>query len=153
LGADALQTINARMNAAVAQQLAGRPVDAETALSKVLDRARTSLGWSAPTTEALRYHLADCRLDQRQTKEVNQLLDGLSAETLNAAQIEADWDGRLLYESDRLALLNGQYDKAVRTLERAAEIIAIKDPDGRISEAYIRRLIADAGQPQPDQTR
>jgi eukaryotic-like serine/threonine-protein kinase len=146
VGADTLQTINARMNTAVAEQFAGHLVDAEAALSATLDSARTSLGWSAPTTQALRYHLADCRLDQRHTKEVIQLLDGLSAKTLNAAQIQEDWDGRLLYESGRLALLSRQYDKAIPALQQAAEIIAVKNPDGHISEASIRRLIAEAGQ-------
>jgi len=145
LGANTLQTINARMNAGVSQQFAGRLVDADTSLSAALNSARTVLGWSAPTTQALRYHLADCRLDQRQTKEVYQLLDGLTAETLNAAQIQQDWEGRLLYEAGRLALFTRQFDKAIPALQHAAEIIAIKNPDGRVSETSIRRLIAQAG--------
>jgi len=146
LGADTLQAINARMNAGVAQQFAGSLGDAETTLSAALDSARTVLGWGAPTTQALRYHLADCRLDRRETKEVGQLLDGLSAEALNAAQIQKDWDGRLLYEAGRLALFTHQYDSAIQALQRAAEIIAAQNPDGHITEASIRQLIAQAGQ-------
>jgi eukaryotic-like serine/threonine-protein kinase len=144
LGANSLQAVNASMNAGVAQQFAGLLVDAEMTLSAALDRARTALGWSAPTTQALRYHLADCRLDLHHTEDVDQLLDGLSTEKLNAAQIQEDWDGRLLYEAGRLALLDGQYDKALPALQRAAAIIAAKNPDGHISEASIRRLIIEA---------
>lgn len=144
LGTDSLQTINARMNAGVARQFAGGLVDAEMMLRAALDSARTALGWSAPTTQALRYHLADCRLDRHQTEEVDQLLDGLSAEKLNAAQIQEDWDGRLLYEAGRLALFGGQYDKALPALERAAAIIAAKNPDGHISQASIEHLIIEA---------
>jgi non-specific serine/threonine protein kinase len=147
LGADSLQAINARMNAGVAQQFAGRLVDAEMTLRAALDSARTALGWSAPTTQTLRYHLADCRLDLHRTEEVDQLLEGLSAEKLNAAQIQEDWDGRLLYQTGRLALLDGQYDKALPALQRAAAIIAAKNPDGHVSEASIRRLIIEAGRP------
>lgn len=133
------------MNAGVAQQFAGRLVDAEMTLSAALDGARTALGWSAPTTQALRYHLADCRLDLHHMEEVDRLLDGLSAEELNAAQIQQDWDGRLLYEAGRLALFDGQYDKALPALQQAAAIIAAKNPDGHISGASIRRLIIEAG--------
>ena len=146
LGADTLQTINARMNAGVSQQYAGSLVEAETTLKTALDSARTALGWVAPTTQALRYHLADCRLDQRQTREVDHLLDGLSTETLNSAQIQNDWDGRLLYQSGRLAFYARHYEESVQALQKAAAIIAAKDPDGHISEASIRQLIAYAGQ-------
>jgi non-specific serine/threonine protein kinase len=145
LGANSLQAINASMNAGVAQQFAGRLVDAEMTLRAALDSARTALGWSAPTTQTLRYHLADCRLDLHHREEVDQLLDGLSAEKLNAAQIQEDWDGRLLYQAGRLALLDGQYDKALPALQQAAAIIAAKNSDGHISEASIRRLIIEAG--------
>jgi hypothetical protein len=152
LGLDSLQAINARMNAGVAQQFAGRLVDAETTLSAALDHARATLGWSAPTTQALRYHLVDCRLDRRNTVEVEQLLDGLSAEKLNAAQIQEDWDGRLLYEAGRLALFDGQYDKALPALQQAAAIIAAKNPDGHISQASLKRLIIEAGRPHRTST-
>jgi eukaryotic-like serine/threonine-protein kinase len=147
LGADSLQAINARMNAGVAQQFAGRLADAETTLSAALENARAALGWSAPTTQALRYHLVDCRLDRRRTVDVEQLLDGLSAEKLNAAQIQEDWDGRLLYEAGRLALFDGRYDKALPALQQAAAIIAAKNPDGHISQASIKRLIIEAARP------
>jgi eukaryotic-like serine/threonine-protein kinase len=120
--------------------------DAEAALGTALDSARTALGWDAPTTQALRYHLADCRLDRHQTNEVDRLLGGLSAESLNTAQIQKDWDGRLLYEVGRLALFTRRYDNAIQSLQQAAEIIAVKNPDGHITEASIRQLIAQAGQ-------
>jgi eukaryotic-like serine/threonine-protein kinase len=147
LGSQTLQAINARMNAGVSQQFAGRLGEAETTLSSALEGARSLLGWAAPTTQALRYHLADCRLDRHQTNDVDRLLDGLSAEILNAAQIQKDWDGRLLYEAGRLALFNRRYENAIQSLQQAAEIIAAKNPDGHVSEASIRQLIAQAGQP------
>ena len=146
LGPETLQAINARMNTGVAQQFAGHLGEAEATLRTALDDSRIALGWSAPTTQALRYHLADCRLDRRQTNEVDRLLDGLLAETLNAAQIQKDWDGRLLYQAGRLALFTRRYDNAIQSLQQAAEIIAAKNPDGHISEASIRQLIAEAGQ-------
>jgi serine/threonine protein kinase len=148
LGDDSLQAINARMNAGVSHQYAGHLTEAETTLNAALDSARTALGWTAPTTQALRYHLADCRLDRRETGGVDRLLQDLSADSLNAAQIQQDWDGRLLYESGRLAFFNGRMDQAVPTLQRAAEIIAAKNPDGRVSEASIRQLLAQAAQPR-----
>lgn len=152
LGADSLQAINARMNAGVAQQFAGRLVDAETTLSAALENARAALGWNAPTTQALRYHLVDCRLDRHRTDDVEQLLDGLSVEKLNAAQIQEDWEGRLLYEAGRLALFDGQYDKALPALQQAAAIIAAKNPDGHISQTSLKRLIIEAGRPHRTST-
>lgn len=74
------------------------------------------------------------------------MLDGLSTETLNSAQIQNDWDGRLLYQSGRLAFYARHYEESVQALQKAAAIIAAKDPDGHISEASIRQLIAYAGQ-------
>jgi DNA-binding winged helix-turn-helix (wHTH) protein len=144
LGPNTLQTLNALMDKGLSLQFAGRLDDAEVSLNASLDVAQTALGWTAPTTETLRYHLADCKLDQRQTKDVDHLLAGLSVDALGAAQLEEDWDGRLAYQSGRLALFTGQKDRAIPILRRAAEIIAAKNPGGRITDASIRELIAEA---------
>jgi eukaryotic-like serine/threonine-protein kinase len=92
---------------------------------------------------------AKCSSAPPRARNCDQLLDGLSAEKLNAAQIQEDWDGRLLYEAGRLALFDGQYDKALPALQQAAAIIAAiiaaKNPDGHISQTSLKRLIIEAG--------
>jgi non-specific serine/threonine protein kinase len=144
LGPQGQRTINVRMNAAVARQYAGRADVADGELTAILDTARASLGWTHPTVQSVRYHLADCRLDQKRTDGVGPLLEGLSTEALNEAQIEPDWEGRLAYERGRLALYSGETRGAILLLEKAATITAEKHPDGRVSEKMIRQLIETA---------
>jgi non-specific serine/threonine protein kinase len=93
VGPRALRTISARENAAVARQNAGQFRRADAALTRTLALAGTALGWAHPTTEDLRYHLADLRLNRRHTSGVGKLLDGLSEQVLNEGEIELDWAG------------------------------------------------------------
>ena len=144
VGPKALRTISARENAGVARQYAGELARAEASLAKTLTLARTVLGWTHPTTEGLRYHLADCRLDLRRTPGVERLLDGLSVRALNEGEIESDWSGRLMYEQGRLALYTGDAKRAVPMLRTAAREIAAKGSNGAISVGAIRKLIRAA---------
>jgi serine/threonine protein kinase len=146
LGAETLQVINARMNEGVSLQLAGHLAQAELTLSSALDTAQTRLSWDAPTTESLRFHLADCRLDLRSTKDVDHLLADLTVETLNTSEIETDWPGRLAYEAGRLALFKGQVEVATPILQRAAQTLTSEGPDGRIFRASLQRLMAEIAQ-------
>ena len=143
-GPNALRTISARENAAVSRQYAGQPAQAEALLVQTLAVARTALGWTHPTTEDLRYHLVDCRLDRRRTHGVDRLMDGLSARVLNEGEIEKDWAARLVYQRGRLALYMGRTKQAVLLLETAEKDIAAKDPNGPISVDAIRKLIRAA---------
>ena len=143
-GPNALRTISAQENAAVSRQYAGQPAQAEASLAETLAVARTALGWTHPTTEDLRYHLADCRLDRRSTVGVGKLMDGLSASVLNEGEIESDWAARIEYERGRLALYTGDVRQAVLLLQAAEKDIAAKDPGGRISVEAIRKLIRAA---------
>jgi non-specific serine/threonine protein kinase len=143
-GPAALRTLTARLNTAMARQYAGHPADAEREIVGTLEQARSARPETDPLVQNLRYHLADCRLDQHHTEQVAALLTDLSAQALNASQIAADWDGRLAYQRGRLALESGDAARAVPLLETAATIIAEKHPDGRISEAQIRQLIERA---------
>lgn len=143
-GPSALRTISARENAAVSRQYAGQSVKAENLLVETLAIARAALGWTHPTTEDLRYHLVDCRLDRRRTLGVGKLMDGLSARVLNEGEIESDWSARLVYERGRLALYTGNIRQAVLLLQAAAKDIAAKDPNGPISVLAIRKLIRAA---------
>jgi hypothetical protein len=93
----------------------------------------------------LRYHLADCRLDQHKTVGVKELVDGLSVAVLNEAQIETNWEGRLSYERGRLALYSGDRAHALPLLQAAERYIAKDAFDGRVSEAAVVRLIQEAG--------
>lgn len=145
VGPRAMRTIVARMNAGVAEQYAGDPSAADVSLSATLALSEVALGSSHPTTESLRYHLADCRLDEGRTAGVGQLLSGLSAPVLNEGQIEPDWDGRLAYQQGRLALLTGEKSRAIPLLELAAKIIGTRNPTGRITVAAIQRLLHSAG--------
>lgn len=140
-GPHSLWTISARENAAVARQRAGQPAQAEALLAETLAVARAALGWTHPTTETLRYHLADCLLDLRRTAGVGRLTDGLSARVLNEGEIESDWAARLLYERGRLELYTGNMKQAVPLLRAAAKEIAAKDPNGPISVGAIQKLI------------
>lgn len=144
VGPKALRTISARENAGVARQHAGQFGKAEASLAKTLALARTALGWTHPTTEDLRYHLADCRLDFHRTLDVNKLLDGLSIRVLNEGEIESDWTARLAYERGRLAFYAGHMKQAILLLRTAEKDIAAHDPNGPISVAAIRKLIRAA---------
>lgn len=144
LGPQALRTIVAQMNVGVAEQYAGNDAQADASLAATLSLAETALGPNHPTIEVLRYHLADCRLDERKTASVGALLKGLSPDVLNEAQIEPDWDGRLAYEQGRLALFMGANQTAIPLLETAVDVILRKNPTGRVSVASIQRLLQAA---------
>ena len=144
VGPLALPSIMQRLNGGVARQYAGEAAQAEDELSSALQTSRTAAGWDSPTTESLRYHLADCRLDQHKTVGVKELMDGLSAATLNEAQIETNWEGRLSYERGRLALYSGDREHALPLLQVAASYLAKEAFDGRINEATVASLIQEA---------
>lgn len=144
VGPQALKTISAEENAAVARQYAGQVDQAEASFGKTLALARTALGWTHPTTEDLRYHLADCRLDLRRTFGVDRLMDGLSASVLNEGEIESDWAGRLAYERGRLAFYTGRMKQAVLLLKTAEKDIGTHDPNGPISMVALHKLIRAA---------
>lgn len=144
LGPQALRTISARMNVGVAEQYAGNDAQAEPSLAATLSLSQNALGPSHPMTEVLRYHLADCRLDERKTAGVGELLNGLSPVVLSEGQIEPDWDGRLAYEQGRLALFAGESQRAIALLETAADVIGKKNPTGRVSVRAIQRLLQAA---------
>ncbi|MES1163291.1 MAG: hypothetical protein ABUL50_09545, partial [Rhizobacter sp.] len=148
MGEQSLRAITARLNAAMARQYAGDPGHAERELGPVLETARAAFAEQTPVVQNLRYHLADCRLDQHRTDGVALLLDGLSAQTLSQAQVAPDWEGRLAYQQGRLALELGERARAMPYLETAASVIAQKNPDGRISEAVVRQLMARANAPR-----
>jgi non-specific serine/threonine protein kinase len=134
-----------RLNGGVARQYAGEAAQAEAELSSALETSRSAFGWNNPTTESLRYHLADCRLDQHKTAGVKDLVEGLSVVALNEAQIETDWEGRLSYERGRLALYSGDRQRALSLLQAAATSVAKVPFDGRVGEATVLRLIQQAG--------
>lgn len=144
VGPQALKTISARENAAVSRQYAGQLDAAQAAFGKALALARTALGWTHPTTEDLRYHLADCLLDLRRTMGVDTLMDGLSVHVLNEGEIESDWAARLAYEKGRLAFYAGHMQEAVQLLQGVATQIAARDPNGPIRLAAIQKLILSA---------
>lgn len=144
LGPRALRTIAAQMNVGVARQYAGDASQAEASLAATLSLSETALGPTHPTTAVLRYHLADCRLDERKTAGVGELLQNLSPAILNEGQIEPDWDGRLAYEQGRLALFSGRNQTAIPLLQTAAEVTARKNPTGRVSVAVIQQLLQAA---------
>ena len=144
VGPRALRTISARENAGVARQYAGQTAQADGSLTAALAVAHEALGWTHPTTEDLRFHLADCRLDRRRTRGIGKLLTGLSVPVLNEGEIESDWMGRLAYEQGRLALYTGHAGRAVPLLRTAIHAIGTKDPDGPIRVAAIRNLIHTA---------
>lgn len=141
VGPQALRTLSARENAGVARQHAGQTRQADAALTATLAVARTGLGWTHPTTEDLRYHLADCRLDEHRTTGVARMLSGLSSSVLNEGEIEADWAARLAYQEGRLQLYTGHARRAISLLRTAAKEIAEKDPAGPISVTGIDNLI------------
>jgi len=141
------RTIATQMNLGVSRQYAGDFTGGCQVLAVALASAESSLGWNHPTVEGVRYHLADCRLDQGSIIGVAHLLADLTPEILNRAQMAPDWDGRLEYQSGRLALLMGDRHRAIGLLQHAASVIAAKNSDGRINEAKIRSLIAKAQRP------
>jgi non-specific serine/threonine protein kinase len=143
-GAGSLRALNLDMNLALARQYSGDIATAESLFAATLGAARVNLKETHPLVQTLRYHLADCRLDLHRTDEVANLLAGLSADALARNQMNPDWDARLAYQEGRLALQLGDRARAVPLLEGAARIIAAKNPQGRISEAVIRKLLGEA---------
>jgi non-specific serine/threonine protein kinase len=130
------------LNQATSLQLAGHAKEALPILRTQLSIAREFLPETSPRLEGLRYHLADCELDLRQsTAEVESLLRGLSPEILNAGQQEPDWEGRIAYQKGRLALLEGRRRDAREFLERALADMTAHDSGGHIKPQDVRELL------------
>ena len=144
LGAGSKRVINLRMNLAIAHRDAGHVAAAERAFAEALAAARSKFADTDPLVQSLRYHLADCRLEQRSTQDVAALLEGLSSEALNRSEIEPDWDGLLAYQAGRLDLLLGKHADARRELEKAQGIIAAQNPKSPITPALLAGLIRQA---------
>lgn len=143
-GAQSIHSINARISAARAYMFIGAYAPAEALFLDALRDARIGNNEDSALVQSARYQLANCRLEQRRTDGVAVLLQNLQADALARAQVAPDWDGRLAYQRGRLALYTGQRAYALALLETAATIIAAKNPDGPISEAEIRALMASA---------
>ena len=143
-GPQSFHSIGARSSAALAYVGMGRYGEAEQLFIDTLRDVRVDNAEDSASVQWNRYQLAHCRLQQRRTDGVAALLQGLQADTLGHAQVLLDWDGRLAYQRGRLALYSGQRVQALALLETAATIIAAKNPDGPISEAAIRALMASA---------
>jgi hypothetical protein len=113
-----------------------------TQRSRLAHIAREFLPQTAPRVQAIRYHLADCKLDLQQADgEVAQLLADLDPGTLMVAQQESDWEGLLQYQRGRLSLLQGRPAEARESLSKALQIITECDPSGVISPRKIRALL------------
>jgi len=143
-GPDSVRTLTSRVSLGMAKQYSGDAAGGCQEFNTALASAKATLAWNHPSVEGIRYHLADCRLDQRSTSGVDLLLADLTPDVLYRAQMAPDWEGRLAYQSGRLALYTGDNRRAIPLLERAADIIAAKNPDGIISEAAVRVLIQKA---------
>jgi non-specific serine/threonine protein kinase len=152
-GPESVRTLTSRLSLGVARQYAGDFAGGCQELSAALGSAKSALAWNHPLVEGIRYHLADCLLDQEKTSGVDLLLADLTPEVLYREQLEPDWEGRLAYQAGRLALYTGDNRRAVPLLERAADVIAAKNPDGRIDEATVRTLIQKAKTPRGHQIR
>ena len=134
-------TIVAQGNWAVARFYEGQPRVAEPIFRQALESARRIFPETSPRVQDLRYHLADCLLDLGSAIEAASLLHDLDANALNVADPEPDWPGLLAYQAGRVSLAQGDRSKARRLLEWAQQSLTEKDPDGRVSEASIRRLL------------
>ncbi|PKB23476.1 protein kinase domain-containing protein [Janthinobacterium sp. 64] len=143
-GQQSFHSVGARSSAALAYVGMGRYGEAEQLFIDTLRDVRAGNAEDSAAVQWNRYQLANCRLQQRRTDGVAALLQGLQEDTLGHAQVLLDWDGRLAYQRGRLALYTGQRAQALALLETAATIIAAKNPEGPISEAAIRALMASA---------
>lgn len=143
-GPHSLWTISSQENSAIARQRAGQLAQACALLAKTLALSRTALGWTHPTTEGLRYHLADCLLDLHRALGVGKLMDGLSVRVLNEGEIESDWATRLAYERGRRAFYTGHMHQAVTLLQAVEKDITTRDRNGPIRLDAIRQLIGAA---------
>lgn len=131
LGETSPRAVNAESNIGQAWLLAGDAVRAEPYLRNALAHARAAQAEDAPAVQQVRFVLADALLDRAQgpvLAETARLLDGLSPETLNLAQPQHDWPGRLALLRGRLLLAQGQTGAARASLAEAA---AGLDPDSR----------------------
>jgi non-specific serine/threonine protein kinase len=90
--------------------------------------------------QELQYLIAGCRLDQRRTHGVAELLSGLSADTLAKVEPGYGWEGRLAYERGRLLFHVGDVVAARRELRLAANRIA----DWRQKDASFEVHVAGA---------
>ncbi len=143
-GQSSLRALSLRTNIAMARQYAGDSATAESIFAATLADARRTFDERHPMVQALRYHTADCLLDLHRPQGVQRLLENLSVDALREQQLSPDWDARLAYQQGRLALETGDKARAIALLDQAARIIAAKNPEGRISEAVVRKLISEA---------
>lgn len=148
LGETSPRAVNAESNIGQAWLLAGDAVRAEPYLRGALAHARAVQAEDAPAVQQVRFVLADALLDQARgpaLAEAERLLHGLSPETLNLAQPQQDWPGRLALLRGRLLLAQGQADAARAAL---AEATTGLDPDSRsprYSRPVAQRLLARSG--------
>ncbi|WP_374357903.1 winged helix-turn-helix domain-containing protein, partial [Chitinimonas sp.] len=120
----------ARLNAAKSYAMNGQAAIGEPILVKALADAKKLFGSnSAPLVLGMRFELAGLLLDQRDTRGVAELLDGLSAEQLKATNTQPAWEARLQYQRGRLALYRHDKAAAVSLLEQAVQGMQAQDPE------------------------
>jgi serine/threonine protein kinase len=122
----------------------GRVQEAAAQFRDTLDKSRENLAPNDPMVQGIRYYLADSLLDLHDDHEVPALLDGLTPEALNSYEQSPDWEGRLAYQTGRLALLQGDRHAALAALTKAADIINEKNPNGAITPEMLQASIAEA---------
>ncbi|MDE2148775.1 MAG: winged helix-turn-helix domain-containing protein [Gammaproteobacteria bacterium] len=138
-GGGSTAAISQRLNAAVSTEYAGDALAAEPIYRRALAATRGILDENAPLVQSIRYHMASCLLDLKRPGEAAPLLAGLQVGQLNLSEPEPDWNGRLAFQSGRLALQTGHPRRAVQLLETAEKLIGANEPDGgEISLSLIR---------------
>jgi non-specific serine/threonine protein kinase len=149
LGDTSLYYLSTQMSIAMARHRQGQISVAADLLRQSLGKAQTAFKPTDPLVEDLRYKLADCLLDLKESEEAARLLDGLEPEALNMSTQEPAWDGLLAYQVGRLALQRGDRAKAISSLTMARDVLAAKDPDNPLTKSKIAALIAEASLGDP----
>ena len=136
--------VAAQTNLARALMRGGHLAQSEDVFRAVLAELRTTVGVSAPGAQAVRFNLAYLLLELKQPAEVPDLIRGLSVDTLNEAQQESDWPGRLAFLEGRLALEQGDRKLAFARLTVAAHQITDEGVNSLISPTKISGLLSQA---------
>ena len=136
--------VGAQTNLALAWMRSGQNEAAERLLRLLLDEQRGKIGPQSPQAQSVRFNLAYVLLELGRPEEVPALRRGLTADTLNMAEQETDWPGRLMFIDGRLALEQGNRSLAVALLTKAQDLLKTESSDGQIKPAVIAPLLREA---------
>jgi DNA-binding winged helix-turn-helix (wHTH) protein/tetratricopeptide (TPR) repeat protein len=132
--------IMTRANWALDLYQLGRFADAEKLLRDNLIAIRSWIGVDSATGQEMRYYLAVCLLEQRQTREAQDLLQHLDVGVLEREHSLRNWAGWIAYQQGRVLVQTGRAADAVSQFAKARDLEAALPPATRIDDRDLAAL-------------